>query len=341
MGSPPHRPGPLVVGLLLVLAGCGGALPGTDGPRERTVTPALVPTDRPTARPVSPGLSTGGVTDAAALERAHAEALGDTTFEERARTTVRFGNGSLAVEETYVSRHGTNATRIPFRRNDTVEHGAPDRSLVEADVWGNASFGARRLVTANGDTELGVFDGPGQFYRRPRGGYGLALRDAETDLRVRRSRSGSTDHVLTAEGIDADGPRYLRGTSLPVRAEGHARVRLDPDGAIPRFAVGFPVRVAGENATLRHVYTVERGNVTVARPPWFEEAAGERGAGPRSTAIRSSRTVVRSSVPPWPHVHRVPTGEPAIGSDRARTSYARPYQTPMSSAMSSRTIVSQ
>ena len=283
----------LAVVLLAGLAGCNAAFPdGTDAPAERTVTPAPVPTDRP--RPgtgsLSPGLSTGGVTDPAALERAHAEALSNATFVERGRTTVRFGNGSLAIEETYVGRHASNATRISLRRNGTAAYGVPDRSLVRAEVWGNASFGARRLVTANGRTELDVFEGPGEFYRRPRGGYGLALDEAESDLRVRRTQSGSTEYVVTAEGVDADGPWYLRRTFLRVRAEGRARVQLDPDGAIRRFDVEFPVRLAGRNATLRHTYTVERESPTVTRPPWFDEALAGRTPGPRSLATGPART---------------------------------------------------
>lgn len=265
----------LAVVILGVLTGCNAALGDrTDGPPERTVTPAPVPTDgpRPGTVALSPGLSNRGVTDAAGLERAHTEALANATFVERGRTTVRFADGSLAIEETYVGRHGTNATRVSLSRSGTTDYGVPDRSLVRAEVWGNASFGARRLVTASGRTELGVFDGQGAFYRRPRGGYGLALRGAETDLRVRRTQSGSTEYVVTAEAVDADGPWYLRRTFIQVRDEGRARVRLDPDGTIRWFDVEFPVRIEGRNATLRHTYTVEFGDVTVTRPPWFEDA---------------------------------------------------------------------
>jgi len=294
----------LAVVLLGVLTGCNAAFGDrTGGPTERTVTPAPVPTDRPRTGtvPLSPGLSTDGVTDPAGLERAHVEALANATFVERGRTTVRFDDGSLAVEETYVGRHGTNASRISLRRSGTAEYGVPDRSLVRAEVWGNASFGARRLVTASGRTELGVFDGPGGFYGRPRGGYGLALREAETDLRVRRTQSGSTEYVVTAEGVDADGPWYLRRTFLRVRGEGRARVQLDPDGTIRRFDVEFPVRTEGRNATLRHTYTVEFGAAAVTRPGWFEAAvaSGRPPSLPRA-AVPATDSRSRSR-PARPH----------------------------------------
>ena len=269
---------PLVAALLLVLAGCSGGLPGGTATTERTATPAPVPTDWPAALP--PGLSSAGVADAERLEAGHTAALANTTFVERARTTVRLENGSTAIEGTYLGRHGTNATRIALRRNGTVGYGVPGRSLVEAGVWGNATFGVRRFVSADGRVELGRFDGPGLFYRRPRGGYGLALREAETGSVARRVANGSTEYVIDAEGLDPRGPWYFRRTFMRLREDGNARVVVAPDGAIRRFAVEFPVRVAGRNATLRHVYTVERGGVTVTRPLWFGEAVTGRTPGP-------------------------------------------------------------
>ena len=272
----------LAVAFLSVLAGCSAGLPGDTGtPTGRTVTPAPVPTDGPTDLPLPPGISAEGVTDAERLEAGHAAALTNRTFVERARTTVRFENGSLAIEETYLGRHGPNATRVSFRRTGAVRYGVPDRSLVEAGVWGNASFGVRRFVTAHDRVELGAFEGTGLFYRRPRGGYGLALREAETALGARRVANGTVEYVVVvAEGLDPRGPWYFRRTFMRLRGDGHARVVVTPDGTIRRFAVEFPVTIAGRSATLRHIYTVERGEVTVPRPPWFEDAIAGRTPGP-------------------------------------------------------------
>ena len=266
--------------LLFLLAGCSAGLPGGTGTTTRSVTPAPVPTDGSTDLPFPPGVSAEGVTDAERLEAGHTAALTNRTFVERARTTVRFENGSLAIEETYVGRHGPNATRVSFRRTGAVRYGVPDRSLVEAGVWGNASFGVRRFVTAHDRVELGAFEGSGLFYRRPRGGYGLALREAETALGERRVANGSVEYVVTAEGLDPHGPWYFRRSFMRLRGDGHARLVVAPDGTIRRFVVGFPVSVAGRNATLRHTYTVERGDVTVTRPPWFEDAVAGRTPGP-------------------------------------------------------------
>jgi len=279
-----QRPGaPFAVVLfvfLFLLAGCSAGLPGGTGATTRSATPAPVPTDGPTDLPFPPGMSAERVTDAERLEAGHTAALTNRTFVERARTTVRFENGSLAIEETYVGRHGPNATRVSFRRTGAVRYGVPDRSLVEAGVWGNASFGVRRFVTAQGRVELGAFEGTGLFYRRPRGGYGLALREAETALGERRVANGTAEYVVTAEALDPRGPWYFRRTFMRLRGDGRARVVVTPNGTIRRFAVGFPVTVAGRNATLRHTYTVERGEVTVTRPPWFEDAVAGRTPGP-------------------------------------------------------------
>lgn len=162
------RPGPRrfdTGALLIVLVGCSGVA-APDRTPTRAVTPAPVPTDPP----FPPGLSAAGLTDTERLEAGHLAVLSNATFVDRARTTVSLANGSLAIEETYVGRHGADATSIRLRRNGTAAYGVPDRSLVEAGVWGNGSFGVRRFVTASGRVELGAFGGSGLFYWRPRGG---------------------------------------------------------------------------------------------------------------------------------------------------------------------------
>jgi hypothetical protein len=280
----------LAVVILVVLAGCGGVTVGpTDTQAGRTVTPAPVPTDPPDAVPLPPGVSTGGVTDAERLENAHLTTLSNATFLERGRTTVRLENGSLAIEETYVGRHGTNATATRQRRNGTVEYGVPSRSLVEADIWGNGSFGARRFVTTDGRVELEAFDSPVITYTLPRRGYGLTLRNAETTLESQRVANGSVEYVLLASNVDVRGPWYYRGSFMELREVGRARVAVTPEGTIRRFVVEFPIRIDGRNATLRHTYVVEFGDVTVTRPLWFGEAVETREPTPFALATRSDQ----------------------------------------------------
>lgn len=278
----------LAVVILAVLAGCGG---GTVGPADtqtgRTVTPAPVPTDQPSAVPLPPGVSTGGVIDAERLEAAHLRTLSNATFLERGRTTVRFENGSLAIEETYVGRHGSNATATRQRRNGTVQYGVPSQSLVDADIWGNGSFGARRFVTTDGRVEFEAFDRPVITYTLPRIGYGLTLRDAETTLEFQRVANDSVEYVLLARGVDVLGPWYFQGSFMQPREAGRARVVVTLDGTIRRFVVEFPIRIDGRDATLRHTYTVEFGDVTVIRPPWSGDAIAGRTPGPLALSHRS------------------------------------------------------
>ena len=282
----------LVLAVALALAGCSG-LAAPDGTPTRSVTPVPVPTDVVTDAPLPPGVSPGGAIDAERLEASHTRTLTNTTFLERARTTVTLENGSVAIEETYVGRHGSNATRVSFRRTGAVRYGVPDRSLVEAGVWGNASFGVRRFVTAHDRVEIGAFEGAGLFYRRPRGGYGLSLREAEAGTVVHRVANGSAEYVVTAEGLDPRGPWYFRRTFMRLRGDGHARLVVTPDGTIRRFVAEFPISVAGRNATLRHTYTVDRGAVTVTRPAWFDEAVGRQGPG--SGPVRRGRPTQSSA----------------------------------------------
>lgn len=293
--------GGLAVAVLAVLAGCSGALVGTtDTPAERTITPAPVPTDSPDAAPLPPGVSTGGVTDANQLETAHLGTLANAALIERARTTVSFENGSVAIEETYVGRHGTNATVTRLRRNGTVEYGVPARSLVEVGIWGNESFGVRRFVTTGGRVGLEADDGPVIVYAHPRKGYGLALRGAETALESRRVANGSVEYVLLAREVNILGPWYFQGSFMEVREAGHARLVVTSAGTIRRFVVEFPVRVKDRNATLHHTYTVEFGDVTVTRPPWFGDAIAGRTPGPSSLSRDPrpvpSHTVVRTII---------------------------------------------
>jgi hypothetical protein len=279
--------GPFAVVLLVVLAGCGGTLVGTgDAPAGRTITPAPVPTDTPEVVPLPPGVSTDGVTDARRLETAHLGTLSNATFVERARTTVSFENGSVAIEETYVGRHGTNATATVLRRNGTAVYGVPARSLVEVDIWENESFGARRFVTTDGRVEFEAFDDPVIVYAKPRPGYGIALRGAETTLESRRVANGSVEYVILARTVEIQGPWYFQGSFMDVREAGHARLVVSSAGTIRRFVVEFPIRLRDRNATLRHTYTVVFGDVTAPRPPWFDEALAGRTSGSLSVVGR-------------------------------------------------------
>jgi hypothetical protein len=77
-----------VVAACLLLAGCSVGLPVGETPTATdTATPAPVPTNTATPSPdrVAPGLTTAGVTDAAALLRTHVDA------HEGARYAVQFG----------------------------------------------------------------------------------------------------------------------------------------------------------------------------------------------------------------------------------------------------------
>lgn len=279
------RSAPLLVALFAVLAGCSGSGGLTDAagqPPSETVTPAPVPTDGPVDTPFPPGVSAAGVTDVQRLEDAHLETLTNGPFVERARTVVRSADGSIVLEETYVGRHGTNASAIAFRLRGVSSYPVPSRSLVAADVWGNGSLGARRVVTVDGRVELDTFDGRGILFARPRGGYGSAFRDAETAVVSRRVVDGAAEYVLVAEGVDTTGPWYFRRSFMRTRGEGRIRAVVTGEGTVRRFVVEFPIRIEGRNATLRHTCGVEVGDVTVIRPPWFAEATASEESVPFS-----------------------------------------------------------
>jgi hypothetical protein len=258
----------------VVLAGCGGyTAPAEPTSARETVTPALVPTEPP-AETYPPGVGPDGVWDPSTLRRARAAALADVTYVERARTAVR-ANGRTVIERTLRSRHGTDADRLGLRLegiDDTGGTGGSARPVIDAGVWTNGSYTVRRRVRASGETTYDAREYGSPLASEPQPGYVRALAAGETTVESRRVVNRTVRYTLVATGLDPAGPWYVDADSLWIREPGSARAVVSESGVVLSVTARFPVVLDGRRGTLRHAYRVERGPVTVPRPPWFPEA---------------------------------------------------------------------
>ncbi|MFB6300889.1 MAG: hypothetical protein ABEH65_11580 [Halobacteriales archaeon] len=106
-----RRIGAVVVLLLVVLAGCEGALGGLGEDPSRSTTGS------PTIDVGAPGVTANGVTDPDALLRAHVDSLTDRSYTARSTVTVRFPNGSVRGRRIVVMRVYAERDRIRFRHH--------------------------------------------------------------------------------------------------------------------------------------------------------------------------------------------------------------------------------
>lgn len=294
----------LLAAVLVLLAGCSGLSGPAPGPEgsptttpSGTVTPVPVPTDGPSNASLPPGISRSGLTSASVLRDAHRGALEDRSYLEASRTTVRFPNGTVAVEQTLDTRHTRDRSATRLRRNGTERY-ASGGEPVAAGVWANESYLVQRLVFADGETRHNARRIHG-LPDQPRLGYAAALEDTRTAVESQREANGTRETVLVASGLRARGPWYFDENSMELRDRGRARLVVTEAGVLTRFVAEFPARLDGQNVTVRHVYRLTARDVRAPRPPWFEEVPPAETPSPETpvpesetqTATNDSRTV--------------------------------------------------
>lgn len=248
------RPAALALLVLVVAAGCNA--PGAGGP-STPVTPAAVP-DPPAEYP--PGLSPDGVDRPERVAQAHAEAIGNRSYEWTL-SEVRYAARTVRVERTAVRRAG------PARYNGSVLRQVRRRSGV---------IDRRTLVYADGEHRYSrtVEDGAVSYQRAPAERYGdegvyedtaerllaryLAVENATV---TRTRRGGETLFRLVGSGAERVGGESYEVVAL-VTSEGLVReLRVNyepPDG--PVLAVEVRWRYAG------------LGRTVVSVPDWYPAA---------------------------------------------------------------------
>lgn len=247
------RPGALALLVLVVAAGCNA--PGAGGP---TVTPAAVPED-PVEYP--PGLSPDGVDRPGRVAQAHAEAIGNRSYQWTL-SEVRYAARTVRVERTAVRRAG------PTRYNGSVLRQIRRRSGV---------IDRRTLVYADGQHRYSrtLEDGTASYQRAPVERYGeegvyevaaqrlLTRYLAVENATVVRTRQGDeTLFRLVGRGSKRvqDGDSYrVVALVTPAGLVRELRVNYElPDGPVLAVEVRWRYRGLGRTA--------------VSAPEWYPAA---------------------------------------------------------------------
>lgn len=244
--------------LLLLVTAAGCSAPGAGGP-STTVTPAAVP-EEPVEYP--PGLSPNSVDRPSRVAQAHADAIGNRSYEWTL-TEVRYSPRTVNVRRTAVRRAG------PVRYNGSLLRQIRRRSGV---------IDRRTLVYADGRYRYSrtVDDGSVNYRRTPvkrySGDEGMYEEAAERLL----------TQYLAVENATVS--RIQRGGETLFRLVGRGSRRVEdrdtyrvvalvtPEGLVREFQVSYEPRDSdGQAVKIRWRYT-GLGRTAVDVPDWYPAA---------------------------------------------------------------------
>jgi len=276
----------LLVGLLVLLAGCNG-LTGAGEPTP-TVTAAEVPAE---AAAYPPGIDDGGATAPDVLAAAHSDRVENRSYVLVSNRTVRYTNGTvrsalsvrvaLADDRSYLVRVRTDGSEAP------VLVGRPP---ANATYWSDGETYARKL-TRGDRTTYTLFSPPDQYTATWRfwtqtvafgGGSGYAggtIRDTfgavPTTLDGTVTRNGTELYRLTGEGTTVAGrmaPELDTVNAVTLEAA------VGRNGVVRRIAYRVDGDIDGTTVTVDRTIEYRRvGSTTVEAPPWLDRARNESG----------------------------------------------------------------
>lgn len=246
----------VAVGLLVLLAGCGGAFGGA--------TPAA---EAGTAQASPPGVNETSV-EPLELANAHGSTLSATTYETNHTTQVTFANGTVYAEVTHAgtvtdSDHYAVAVEqrgawTPVGAGSRVVHYADDETAQRLTVrWsGDRSVSPMREESSSVVDRLGLADDDTVYQ---------LLTAAET-VQVSASDSDSVSTEIKVTGAQPIAPSYV---SDPGPAD--ATLRVTSEGVVRELVVRYDATVDGERVQVRTTVTYDAvGEATVDRPDWVE-----------------------------------------------------------------------
>lgn len=254
------RQAALAVLLLVAAAGCN--TPGAGSPTA-TVTPAAVPED-PVDYP--PGLSPDGVDRPGQVARAHAEAIGNRSYEWTT-SQVRYAPRTVRVERTVVRRAG------PARYNGSVLRQVRRRSGVTD---------RRTLVYADGEHRYSrtVEDGTASYQRVPveRHGDEGVYEGAARRLLTRYLAVENATVARTERGDETLFRLVGRGSKLVEDGDSYRVVALvTPAGLVRELRVNYELSDGPVLAVeVRWRYT-GLGRTAVSAPEWYPSARAATG----------------------------------------------------------------
>lgn len=255
---------PAVVGalaLLVLLAGCGGAVSSGD---------ATTATDT-TTTPLPPGVNETGVVPQD-LANAHGSSLSGTAYEVNYTTRVTYANGTVYAA---ISRSGSVAASDHYTA--TVE---------QRGAWTPVGVGPRVAYYADGDTTRRLIVGwdGSESVSPPREASAVVV-----------ERLGLVDDdrlyqlLVSAESVEVspapanDGPTVIRlAGAQPIApsyvsdpGSANATLRVNADGVVTELTVTYGATVDGERVRVQTTVRYDAlGEATVERPEWAETDDG-------------------------------------------------------------------
>jgi hypothetical protein len=273
----------VLLALVVVLAGCGAPFGSSDaGTAERTLTPAVVPTDEPTPTTVpqlAPGIDGTGVTDPLALVEAHTAVLDERSYVLDRSLTVRYANGTVHRRQVTDARFA--ASRARYRIVSTYS-GVPfdnESAAIATFANGDHVFLAR---TTNGSTIYELSHGFDGKPASPREVFADAFEGSEriyslfagVETRVvdRVTRNETTRYRIVGAAASDGGAvasQYGDPRNVTVSAT------IDTRGLVREYRLRYEGTLDGTTVSVvrRARYTAV-GSTTVERPPWYEAAVG-------------------------------------------------------------------
>ena len=246
-----------LLGVLVALAGCGGALGGLGAgtePATGTPTPVYV---------AAPGLSADGVERPAVLARAHEASLRGQSYTLRLELTLFGPDGRADGGSTTELRVGPDRRRFSFDYRPRGRFPPDVDSQPRVEAFSNGTVAFERQTRPN-ETTFRAYDAADVAYLEVQPGERalrryLAIGEAETVEEVRHD--GWIAYRLRL--VEPDGPREVDAV-------------VDTFGFVHELTVTmpredlYPTPPAG---TVRYEVTFrDVGATTVAAPPWLEEA---------------------------------------------------------------------
>lgn len=296
---------PLVLAILILLAGCSGtpgdgstATPSTTTPEQ--TSPGATTTTATTASPAPatfpPGLTADGVTDPSALAETHQKQLRNSSYTVEHALTVQYENGTTALRYAYDAR--VAAGGAPLVANETatnlyirtprqrLANGTTRGGLVLAEQVETWSAQNRTLVAITRSNEATTYVSD-RFWKEPATRHEWAGRTAEIqfylDVLVEAnsttvseiSDGGATFYEVTSPGLEKplDREFEIRDRTLYNLTREQIRLQIAPHGVVHSFTSHGQATYNGQPVTVTHSFRVTNvGNTTVTKPAWYDEA---------------------------------------------------------------------
>lgn len=265
-----RRSAAVLLASLVVLAGCAGIVDTDPVPGDRPVT--TTETETPQTRQLAPGVTTNGVTDAWRLAQAHRDELMAQNRSIRTIRKVVAENGTVLAKAVATTRAASRTRPIQFRTRSWGSVESVAITSVNATYWSDGTEAVSRSA-ASGDAPSYDYYPDGLPEPVSRDGTEwervyMLLAGQNTTVVETVNDSGVTTYVLRAQRAPVEVRENVSNSSVTVSVSG--------DGVVHEYHVTYERRTpTGTVFVEEHMLVRSRGDLTVARPTWYESAVSE------------------------------------------------------------------